>query len=446
MNSKTSLRSANWWRRSNLKENKSTEISPLSEKNRIRIIDTIRGLAVLGILLANIIAYSFPGWEGASVWTHAKTSADYAFLYFISIFIGGKFFSLFSILFGFGLSIQYSRVKNPGNDYIQTYRRRLLILFIIGIIHGIFLYPGDILAFYALIGAIAFLFRNKSPVYLKRAFIYLISLAILILFLSIQLFPSLLGDSEPEWKSLTQQRQVELKKAGEPETDDLELYLYQLMSNEERLNKQGPFWGLFLYQGVVYLGIGFPLRLLLVTWRCLPLFLLGMYFYKKGVFNDATKNRSTFRRWVISGLPLGIILHLIAGGIQMSGVNNIWTSMILAIVIVIGPLLMVIGYMGMAVLLSRFNLIDKIYNSIAAVGRMALTNYLFHSIVAGFLFRFYGLALYGDLQPLTTLWIALAIFILQMVISTWWLKYFNFGPFEWIWRKWTYRTLLPIKK
>ena len=426
--------------------NDKTKIAPLAERNRIHVIDTIRGLAIFGILLANIIAYAFPGWEGSSVWKMAETTADYVFLYFVSIFIGGKFFSIFSILFGFGLAIQYSRMSNRDTDFIPTYRRRLLILFIIGIIHGVFLYPGDILAFYALIAGIAFLFRDKSVLYLKRAFISLIIISVLILFVSIQLFPSLLGDYEPDWESLAHERQIELQKTNEPETDDWQLNLYQLMSDEKRLNKEGPLWGLLLYQSIVYLGIGFPLRLLLVTWRCLPLFILGMYIYKNGIFSNLTENRHRFRSWLISGLPLGILLHLIAGGIQLSGVNNIGTNLILAVVIVVGPLLMALSYIGLTIILSRFNLIQKIYTAISAVGRMALSNYLLQSVIAGILFRFYGWALYGELKPVTTFWIVLVIFVSQMVLSTWWLKYFHFGPLEWLWRKMTYRMPLAIKR
>jgi uncharacterized protein len=218
------------------------------------------------------------------------------------------------------------------------------------------------------------------------------------------------------------------------------------MADEEKLTREGPFWGMVLYQTVVFLGVGFPLRLSLFIWRCLSLFLLGMYFVKSGLLTNIVSNRQILRNWAVSGTVIGFILNLFAGGIQISGSDNHIAHFILSFLLVIGPIIMALGYIGAIVIISGYKMMHLLRSSLAAVGRLALSNYLLQSIIAGLIFKFYGFALYDQLNLSTVILILLAIFILQLVISVCWLKYYNYGPVEWVWRRLTYQKKIALRR
>jgi uncharacterized protein len=427
--------------------------TPVAEHERYLTLDVLRGLAVFGILLANILAYGYPGWEGTGVWTNIESPLDTAVIFGISIVVSGKFYTIFSILFGMGLALQNARAKSRGTPFVGTYSRRLLFLVLFGVVHGVFLFSADILAFYAIVGFAALLFRNSSSKRLVTIAVALFAVSMVVLVLSISVKPDLLNRSEPDWEMLAEARRVELETTAGDESfraeeikRDRKLRLYRFMAENLRVYRSGTWLEMVLHRAVIFFLVGMPLRLGLVFWRCLPLFLMGIFFFRKGLFLDNEQNRMTYKRMLGWGLGLGLLLQLIAGAVQMGGGTGFTTHMLLMAGVIFGPLGIALAYCGGVALLCLRENWHRRLSPLAAVGRMALTNYVGHSVLCGFVFTGFGLGLYGQLSPTETFLIALLVFATQLVISPIWLRRFRFGPLEYLWRRLTYRRIQPMKK
>jgi uncharacterized protein len=178
------------------------------------------------------------------------------------------------------------------------------------------------------------------------------------------------------------------------------------MANDKEIYSSGVFGEIVLHRAVQFYIVGMPLRLALVTWRCLPLFLMGLQTISFLGFSNIGAN-PILTVMVISGMILGFpVLGLAyAGGISLLCLKDKFVPML---------------------------------RPLAAAGRMALSNYVGQSIICGFIFNSYGLGLYGELNPLATIIIAIMLLIFQIAFSVFWLNCFQFGPLEWIWKSLTY--------
>jgi uncharacterized protein len=136
-----------------------TEIGPVSLSDRIEVVDVLRGLAIGGILIGNMQWLSGYGMM-PDVMSAQQPLLDRTVDLLIHIFVEGKFYSIFSLLFGFGFAIQITRAAERGDERASVFKRRLFWLFVIGVLHSFLLWAGDILAFYALVGFVLILFRK----------------------------------------------------------------------------------------------------------------------------------------------------------------------------------------------------------------------------------------------------------------------------------------------
>jgi uncharacterized protein len=420
-------------------------LRPTIEKERYLTPDILRGFAICGMLLVNIYAYAFPGWEGTSAQEYVVSFYDNIVLIFTGVFLGGKFLTIFSVLFGLGLALQFGRAGKGSGDYNRVIIRRLLVLFFIGILHGLLLFSADILAFYAVMGLLAYLFRNSSDKTLITAIVACVVISIIIISAILIRYPVLMGRSEPDWNWLAEQRKTELIASFEDQDsqqsliqNDMRLRLYGFMADDRKIYRSGTFGEIVFHRAVQFYIVGMPLRLALVTWRCLPLFLLGILFFRRDIFLDRSQNRKIYRYLFGFGFAAGMGLQ----AVSFLGFSNIGASSFLTVMVVSG---MIIGFpvLGLAYAagISLLCLNDKYIpplRPLAAVGRMALSNYVGQSIICGFIFNSYGLGLYGELNPLAAVLIALMILIFQIAFSVFWLNRFQFGPLEWIWKSLTY--------
>jgi uncharacterized protein len=418
---------------------------PAIEKERYFTPDVLRGLAICGMLLVNIYAYAFPGWEGTSAEEYVVSIYDNIALMFTGVFLGGKFLTIFSVLFGLGLALQFDRANKGDRNIKRTFIRRLIVLFFIGILHGLLLFSADILAFYAIMGLLAYLFRNSSDKTLITAIVACVIISIIIISSILMRYPELTGRSEPNWGRLAEQRGTELNAAHENSDleksliqNDLRLRLYEFMANDKEIYSSGVFGEIVLHRAVQFYIVGMPLRLALVTWRCLPLFLLGILFFRSGIFLDKPENRKKYRYLFGFGFAAGMGLQTISFlGFSNIGANPILTVMVISGMILGFPVLG-LAYAGGISLLCLKDKFVPMLRPLAAAGRMALSNYVGQSIICGFIFNSYGLGLYGELNPLATIIIAIMLLIFQIAFSVFWLNRFQFGPLEWIWKSLTY--------
>ncbi len=393
---------------------------------RIQSIDTLRGFALLGILIMNIpffaapyvlenpTAYpangSFVGGE-RWIWSLSHIVADQ------------KFMTLFSPLYGAGILLLTLRREERGRPAGALFLFRSLWLLLFGLLHYFLLWDGDILMVYALTGMGAFLVRRHPPAML---------LALGLILLSVHMF-IMLGVPEGSEELV---RELERDFHGDPEYIAHSIEIFQgpyAGQIQYRFWEFGDFF-LFLFGGWAF-------------WRAGGLMLMGMAALKWGVL---TAERSDRFYLALALLGMGCGWLTVAGGLWdkmhrgwdfyhvsfgLGYLYNYW-----------GSLLVSAGYIGAVMLAERREWLPSLRARLTAVGRMAFTHYILHSLICGFIFYGYGLGLYAQVNRAGQMGIVLAIWLFQLWISPWWLARFRFGPLEWLWRTLTYRTSVPFRQ
>ena len=408
------------------------QISPVSLSERSDILDVLRGLALLGVLLDNV--FGFTGWgfltqanrEALSTWP-----ADGIIGLLEQTFINGKFYSLFSLLFGIGFSIILIRNEQKGINPLKIFYRRLFILLIIGAGHLFLLWEGDILFLYALIGMLLPLFRKCSD---KTLLIWAVALiASPILFDIVSVFFHYKNGN-----FLEAMAQSIDKKTGLPIDDTYGQYLYKDGSGwQEWRNWQASGW-LYRYSYILDSN-RIP--------KVLGMFLLGFYAGRKMIYVNLENYVSIFkllRRW---GFIIGIPSAIACTYFEFFG-KHIPDAMGLAHTIfyatsVVPLCLAYVSVICLQWLKKKGNTKIKV---LAPLGRMALTNYLMQTILGITIYYGVGFGFGGNIGPVIFIPVSLGFYVLQIIYSTWWLKHFNYGPFEWIWRMLTYGKILTLRK
>ena len=401
-------------------------IRPVSLSDRLEIVDVLRGIAVCGILIGNVQWFSGYGMMPPALAAAAPTY-DQVTHFLVHFFVEGKFYSIFSFLFGFGFALQMGRAAERGDTTASLFKRRLFWLLITGLIHAYLLWPGDILSIYALMGFVLILFRNKSNKSLLKWAVALIATPVvtyILLYIAFVMF-------------------------APPDTAaNLDAMMVERWTEGIRSVTQNTFWqtattyNLDYIKGR-YLGLIFQMRLP----KILAMFLLGMYAYRLGIFQNLSTHKPLIRRVLVYGLVLGLI-----GNISMAwlaGSEAPFPPSPLGVGGVIGyafgvPALALFFIAAVATLWQR-PAWQRVLRILAPVGRMALTNYLMQTVICVIIFYGYGFGLFGSVGALKATLIALAIFVFQIVTSTIWLKFFAYGPMEWIWRQLTYRRRLSLR-
>lgn len=409
------------------------QFTPTLGGQRIQTLDILRGLAIFGILMVNMPLMNAPIvaiLSDVKLWTDLPNQLATGF---IKLFFESKFYVLFSLLFGYGFWLFLNKPMPEGVSVIPLYRRRVFFLLLFGIAHMVFLWPGDILIFYALFGFLLLLFRKTPDHKLVKWALGFILVPIILN--SIIVFFIILAGFSPEAKAAMEASFAEnnqrvtaiFLKATE---------VYGSGSFADIVNMRVTEYGMLL-PGFLFF---YP--------NVMAMFLLGQYAARKGYLHNPENHLPFFRKLFIRGLIIGLPLNLIYALIFTIGQLNqpsIYT-LIAAICSGFGGPALTLAYVSGIILLISKGHLKFISAKLAPVGRMALTNYLTHSIIASILYLSYGFALYGKVNIWQGILITVAIFLIQIPLSNWWLKHFRFGPFEWLWRSLTYLKLQPMKK
>ena len=401
----------------------SNTIHPVNPAKRFEIIDIIRGFALFGVLLANMRwtsqDFALTNEQLASIpLSKMNVWADG----FILSFIEFKFYTLFSILFGLGFALQFNKSKEKKIDIIPVFRKRMFVLFIIGIAHATLLWFGDILHIYALLGFVLILFRNASNPTLVK---WIIGMGLLV-----GLLPFM------GWLI-----QTYLEPMANPENYEVIKNLrFERMTSTNwidviRLNTE---WNIAEYtdfhigsDGLVYWDLN-------VFWK----FLLGFYMGRNLILQRAQEHLGRFKKLFIYGGVLGLI-GCLTWSISSFAFDTWLPSSesplsIAALFLEFGVLALSLSYLSALVLLYFKTGFNRQLAYLAPLGRMALTNYLLQSIFIVGIFYGIGFNLLGKIGSFYCLLATMLIFGLQILISKWWLSKFQFGPIEWLWRSLTY--------
>jgi uncharacterized protein len=403
-------------------------LQPTSLTERHRLLDVLRGFALMGVLFANMASHSgFFFLAGKSREALGLTQADHIVEWLEHFLIDGKFYSLFSMLFGIGFALQMKRAAAFDINFTARFRRRLLIMFVFGLIHAIFLYVGDILTVYALTGLVLILFRNASNKFLLRS-------AFVLLLLPVIQYAVFWGINLANAPAPV----VQAPSDG-PTFFDMLINTYQTGSYLDIIkNNLG---GLIIgrYPDLIFTGRFF---------RVLAMFLVGFYISKNMLYANVEANRRFIRKVMIWGAVIGIPCNIILANMMNTEAyyNLDPMGIIQPLVYAYGVPALCLFYASAIALLYEKQGGKKLLNVFAPVGQLALTNYLMQSVICVFIFMSFGLGLYARLGPAKLSFIAVAIYTAQVIYSHIWIRHFYFGPMEWLWRTLTYGKSQPFLK
>jgi uncharacterized protein len=345
--------------------------------------------------------------------------------YLVHVFVEGKFYSIFSLLFGFGFALQIDRAEQRGDTNASVFKRRLFWLLVIGVIHAS-VWAGDILSVYAVIGFVLLLFRRKTDESLLKWAMWLMIVPVIYFAVMLALF---LAFAPPETASVVEKAQADM---------------FQSAMN---VVPNGGFFQIIREYNVgMVIGRWAGLLLQMRLPKILAMFLLGFYAYRKGYFQRSLDHRPFIRKVMIYGLGLGLVCNPLFAWFARSEADfpPSVSGMIGIVMYGIGVPALAVGIAASIVTLWQNAAWKKVLGVFAPVGRMALTNYLMQTAISLFIFYGWGLGYYGKVGALNATLLAFAIFAVQVVISKVWLRYFAYGPVEWIWRQFTYKRKLNI--
>jgi uncharacterized protein len=383
----------------------------------VELLDALRGFALFGILLANILYWS--GWiflqpaQRIAIAGGDGVAAQYLFHH---AFVDGKFYTIFSLLFGIGFALQLRRLEGRGLDGPRIFRRRLLILLAIGLIHMVLVWDGDILTFYALIGLLLPLFRRCSDRTLLFAAVILI---FLVPYVGHAIFEAL--GWRPHEAVANFGNGIFTAMGGDPADP---------VGWMRRTD-------LYAYFAWVISGWPFAISTRLESWRIpklLGIMLLGSMLGRRLADGKLLDDRRllwwTFSVGLAVGLPLSFAYGLVPDLGQMSLPS------------LLGTVPLALAYAaGFALAWPRWR---SALGFIAAPGRMALTNYLLQTVLGIAIFYGIGLGLVSRVPVLGIYAIAVLVFALQVALSHWWLARHAQGPMERLWRALTYARVRPL--
>ena len=400
---------------------------PVDIRKRIDSLDILRGFALLGILIMNIGGFSMPEAAYLNPMAYGDMTGINKWVWIFNHIFGDlKFMTIFTLLFGAGVVLFSENAKKRQGKSAGLYYRRTFWLLIIGLIHAHLIWHGDILVPYALCALFVYLFRNVRP-----GKLLVIGMVLIAVHTGIYLF---MGSSMHYWP---QDAIEQLKHSWIPYHEEIQSEIDSFTGSfKQQLDKRSGM-ALFMETGVF---------LLMFLWRAGGLMLVGMAFYKWGILS-AKKSLWFYTRgflisWAI-GLP--IVIYGVVENFQhdwameysmfIGSQFNYW-----------GSLFVSFGFISLIMILVKSDGNRWIKNHLAAVGQMALTNYMMQSIICVFIFYGLGFGLFGDVERIWQTVIVLGICIIQIMWSRPWLNQFHFGPFEWAWRSLTYLKIQPFRK
>lgn len=395
--------------------------TPTNTQKRIELLDIFRGFAVFGIFMVNIEIMNCTFFNQEIFSAQWYSNLDKLAVRVLQLFFYSKFFPIFSFLFGLGIAMQImNRIKN--NTYsFSFFIRRMVILFIFGLLHIIFLWSGDVIHLYAILGVFSFFLIKKS----NTVLIWCMCLLLLFPFYEhvFGLLFDWVGFSPSQILQEYSSKKITYTIRYDSYIDGVKLRLLEYVSNIPVL---------FFYLAPV----------------ALSMFTLGIYFGKNNYINSINIVVEKIKKPILGIAILSNIYRVVFLFILPNYPiykNEIFHSVFIKLM-VISDIFMGLFYLWIIAWLVQYPVWKKIFTPFIYVGRMALTNYIMHSAIGLFIFSSVGLQLYETLSPYETAMLAVAVFTLQVVFSKIWLDYFNYGPLEWIWRCFSYKKILSIKK
>ena len=424
---------------------------PVSADQRLRTLDVLRGAALLGIVLMNIPFSGLPmaAYANPNVWG-GNDPLNVGVLAVQWVLFDGKMRALFSMMFGAGIVLFMQRALERDNSVraADLLSRRMLWLILFGALHGWLIWAGDILYAYGLFGLLIVPMRNVSP----RKLLITAGVALLLLSLAIvgqgfshrstrneamaaraveaqgRPLTKEQQDAKKEWDEAYNQALPSKQKLQE-EIDNYRKGYGGVMTERARIMRQ------FNFVPVYFPG-GFDI------WG---LMLIGMALFKLGIL-QGERSSGFYARMAAIGYAVGIAVNSLSIYGMIAYNYDIVASMFWNTPYQIGRVSVALGHASVLILLAKSGGMRWLTDRLSAVGQMAFSNYISHSIIYALVFYAPGLRLFGQLQRYQLYYIVLGMWILSLAISPIWLRHFRFGPLEWCWRSLTYWQRQPMRR
>ncbi len=395
---------------------------------RFLSLDLIRGIAVLGILVMNIATFAHINAFYMNPFAAGDTSSANTTTWLVTHFFADqKFYTLFSILFGAGIMLMAQRASNKGVSPTPIHMKRMGWLLLFGLIHGFFIWYGDILATYALMGFwVFFLALNttaKTKLFIASAlmgFFFVVMAGLYFLF---------------QWVPASEMEEMNQMFYPTRALIEEEVTAYQ-GGYLENLTHRAKFYGMALINMLFLVG---PLRIG-------GAMLLGMALYQQRILT-AERSKAFYIKFALT-------MFLIGAGLQawdywLLNDNNydfkgLWLSF--GVANSVAAVFIALGYIGLFCLWAKSNILVWLRRKFEAVGKMAFTNYIMQSIVLTTIFYGFGFGYFAELERYELYYIVVALYLIQLIGSELWLKKFYFGPLEWVWRSLTYGKAQPFSR
>lgn len=409
----------------------------------------MRGIVLFGILIMNIngmalgSAYNDPTLGGGS------TGLDLYTWIMTNLLFEGTMRGLFSLLFGVGMFILIDGLerKGAGIEAANIYFRRLSWLLVFGLIHGyLLLWVGEILYNYALMGFLVFSFRKLAP---RR----LVVIALL-MFCAGALWSYFDYRDEKKLTAQAQEAQTlkadgktlsdELKKADEKWQERLNQKTPESI-NEENLKIRKGYFDVMVHLGSTFRHFNEHDPYRFDVWDILAVMLIGIALYKWNVLG-AGKSFGFYGLIALAGYSVGLVVNYFEVTSIMKDNFSMLAFSKANITYDLGRIPMALGHVAMIMIFCKANILMWLKRALAAVGQMALTNYVMHSVFSLVLFTGAGFGLFGKLHRHELLYVVVSIWVFQLIVSPIWLRYFLFGPLEWIWRNLSYNKRHPFRR
>jgi uncharacterized protein len=423
--------------------------APVTQPDRILTLDLIRGFAVLGILLVNIWAYGLPFPAALNPrMTGLESVADriaYIFVFMVAL---TKTMPIFSMLFGAGIVLFAQRLEGRGLKPAGYFVRRQLWLLLFGLAHAYLLWNGDILVPYAGVGLILYRLRRRSP----RALLILAIIAMLLPKIAVQFGGMFMEKMQVEavaaeaaraagdTLTVEQERALEMWEDQGPTWNPTEEDVAELTEIQT-----GDYLAMIAHHAPETAMMHLFMYPLIIGWNIAGFMLIGMMLFKSGVLTGERSAGFYARMAVICygiGVPAALFtlwfydtrfefIPMMRFGFPMESIS--------------GPLV-ALGHIALLGLAHKRRWFAGFQPRLRAAGRMAFTNYLTQTFIFSTVFFGFGLGLFGAFGRLPLLGLVVAVWILQLWWSLWWLERFRFGPMEWVWRSLTYRSRQPFRR
>jgi uncharacterized protein len=426
-------------------------LNPTLQTERINAMDIIRGISLFGILLMNITGFGLYKAYFDATNNGGATGWNLNVWWMNTLFFEGTMRGMFSMLFGAGILLFTARKSDntDGSAVTDLFFRRLMWMVLFGVIHCyLLLWDGEILYAYGIVGMFAFSFRHLLPKQLIIIFTVIIVIAtgleVKDYFLTKKTFDQATTATAKKNKGLKLTKE-DTKAIAKWEDKIKETKVTPAQLKEEMAARSKGYWSIVMHKATDNMMAQTVFLYRYNFWDTLAMMLFGMAFFKLGILKAAKSNRFYWLMALI-GYAIGISINYYEGSLITTNNFSVLSIYKSFMTYHLGRIPTTCGHIALIMLFVKSGILPFLQKSLAAVGQMAFTNYITHSIICNIIFLGYGFSMYGKLQRYELYYIVISIWVFQLIISPIWLKYFRFGPLEWLWRSLTYWKMQPMRR